>query len=155
MRPVSALIRQKLSPDVKVFWFFFSKKTNLLLSYEKEAKRLLFLALHLQTCKLDGRSLAEKMYCFNTLPGRAWVSKRNSFSRKWPRQRCPTYEISVRVRAGAKRKRELAKMSKPAERRIGRRQIVPPIRAMVETGQHMAGADKGQAWQSRQAKTAL
>jgi hypothetical protein len=76
------LIREKLSqtqtssgsaaPGVKVFWFFFSKKNTSSFSEEKEAKRLLFLALRSETCKLDGRSLAGKMRHFNALPGRGW-----------------------------------------------------------------------------------
>jgi hypothetical protein len=39
------------------FGSFFRTRTNLLLSYEKAAKRLLFLALHLSACRLDGRPL--------------------------------------------------------------------------------------------------
>jgi hypothetical protein len=44
---------QREAREVKVFWFFFSKKNTSSFSEEKEAKRLLFLVRRSATRKLD------------------------------------------------------------------------------------------------------
>jgi hypothetical protein len=51
----------------KVFYFFFSRKNTSSFSEEKEAKRLLFLALRSEPSKLEQRSLCGKdalLQCF-------------------------------------------------------------------------------------------